>query len=120
MLSFHTAPVRGRVAAEPSAALVPTLGAIEKCKFILLLPVLPTCKMILGQNGPTERQPGERGSRWAGKHRGWERVERAALRARAAHGAPGAADGLRGDFPLSSALSIPGELQKVLPPKSNP
>lgn len=68
------------MAAEPSAALVPTLGAIEKCKFILLLPVLPTCKMILGQNGPTERRPGERGSGWAGRETpGWDRGERAAL-----------------------------------------
>lgn len=86
MLSFHTAPLRGRVAAEPSAALVPTLGAIEKCKFILLLPVLPTCKTILGHNGPTERQ---RGSRWAGKEPGWDRLGWAAPRVRAAHAAPG-------------------------------
>lgn len=117
MLSFHTAPVRGRVAAEPSAALVPTLGAIEKCKFILLLSVLPTCKTILGHNGPTERQPGERGSRWAGKQRGWDRLARAALRVRAAHAALGA---LGGDFLLGSALSIPAELQKVLPQGAKP
>lgn len=120
MLSFHTAPVRGRAAAEPSAALVPTLGAIEKCKFILVLPILPTCKTILGHNGPTERQPGERGSRWAGKHPVWERVERAALRVRAAHGAPGAGEALGGDFPLGRAPSIPGEPAEGSAPGGKP
>lgn len=65
MLSFHTAPVRGR-----AAALFPTLVAIKKCKFtiLLLLVLLPTCKMILGHNGPTERPPESVGASGAGKH----------------------------------------------------
>lgn len=59
MLSFHTAPVQGQAAAKPLAALFPTLVAIKKCKFILLLLLLflPACKMILGHNGPMEWQP---------------------------------------------------------------
>ena len=57
MLSFHTALVWGRAAVKPLAALFPTLVAIKKCKFILLLLLLPACKTILGHNGPMERQP---------------------------------------------------------------
>lgn len=49
----------GRAAAKPSVALFPTLAAIKKCKFILflLLLFLPTCKTILGHNGPMEWWP---------------------------------------------------------------
>lgn len=49
----------GPSSSETLGALFPTLVAIKKCKFILLLLLLflPACKTILGHNGPTERQP---------------------------------------------------------------
>lgn len=49
----------GPSGSETLKAFFPTLVAIKKCKFILLLPLLflPACKTILGHNGPTEREP---------------------------------------------------------------
>lgn len=76
MLSFHTAPLRGRVAAEPSAALVPTLGAIEKCKFILLLPRFsPHAKRSSGITAPRSDSLGSVGAAGQGNSpagTGWD------------------------------------------------
>lgn len=119
MLSFHTAPVRGRAAAKPSAALFPTLVAIKKCKFILLLRPPFSPRM---QNDPRAERPhgaavpGSVGAAGAGKNLLGGSRQHEQLQWSQSQGGPGqhamprrAGEALGCGFPLGPALSIPGE-----------
>lgn len=69
----------------------------------------PHAKRSSGITAPRSDSPESVGAAGQGNTPCGKRVERAALRVRAAHGAPGAGEALGGDFPLGPAPSIPGE-----------
>lgn len=111
MLSFHTAPARGRAAAKPLAALFPTLVAIKKCKFIFFFfwCFSPHAKRSLGITAPRSGGPGERGSCWGGKPPGEPAAAAPMVSERAGqHAMPrGAGSALGCGFPFIPVLSIP-------------